>query len=208
MATARLLMADLDNNGGLDLIVSTPAAGRVWLSDAQGHFRLLSQPLPGRMFAVAELTGDGKLDLLGLSETGQPLRLVNQGTKDYFWLTLRPRAVPSREMGGSTTFALGGEVEVRAGLLFQKQPITGPMLHFGLGEHRTADVARILWPNGDVQAEFDAASQPGGGGPATLEGIVSLGLRLRRHRRCASSRTSSGAHRWDCASTPRIRPAC
>ncbi len=154
VASARLLVADVDNNGGLDLIVSIPTAGRIWLSDARGDFRLLNHPLPGRIFSVAELTGDGKLDLLGLSETGQPLRLVNQGTKGYFWLTLRPHAVPVPGDGRINAFALGGEVDVRAGLLFQKQPITGPILHFGLGEHRAADVARIIWPNGDVQAEF------------------------------------------------------
>jgi hypothetical protein len=103
---------------------------------------------------VADLTGDGRLDVLGLSETGQPLRLVTQGTKDYFWLTLRPRAVHAPGDGRINAFAFGGEVDVRAGLLFQKQPIAGPLLHFGLGDHRTADVARIIWPNGDVQAEF------------------------------------------------------
>jgi len=155
VAGARLLIADMDNNGGLDLVASIPAAGRVWLSDAQGEFRPLNIPLPGLMFSALELTGDGKLDLLGLSETGQPIRLVNQGTKNYFWLTLQPRAVPVPGDGRINSFALGGEVEVRAGLLFQKQPITGPTLHFGLGEHRTADVARIIWPNGDVQAEFE-----------------------------------------------------
>jgi tetratricopeptide (TPR) repeat protein len=154
VASARLLVADVDNNGGLDLLVSLPAGGRVWLSDAQGNFRPLDHPLPGRIFTVAELTGDGRLDLLGLSETGQPLRLVNQGTKAYSWLTLRPRAVPAPGDGRINSFAVGGEVDIRAGLLFQKQPITGPILHFGLGEQRTADVARIIWPNGDVQAEF------------------------------------------------------
>jgi tetratricopeptide (TPR) repeat protein len=154
VATPHLLVADLDNNGGFDLIVSLPAAGRVWLSDARGTFQLLDHPLPGRIFSVAELTGDGRLDLLGLSETGEPLRLVNRGTKDYSWLTLRPRAVPVPGDGRINSFGVGGEVDVRAGLLFQKQPITGTILHFGLGEQRTADVARIIWPNGDVQAEF------------------------------------------------------
>jgi len=154
-ASARLLIADMDNNGGLDLIASIPTAGRVWLGDAQGEFRPLNKPLPGLTFSVSELTGDGKLDLLGLSETGQPIRMVNQSTKNYFWLTLQPRAVPVPGDGRINSFGLGGEAEVRAGLLFQKQPITGPMLHFGLGEQRTADVARIIWPNGDVQAEFE-----------------------------------------------------
>jgi hypothetical protein len=154
VATPRLLLADMDNNGGLDLIASLPADGRLWLSEVQGGLRLLDRPLPGRIFAVADLTGDGKLDLLGLSETGQPLRLVNQSTKNYAWLTLRPRATPAPGDGRINAFALGGEVDVRAGLLYQKQPITVPLLHFGLGEQRTANIARIVWPNGDVQAEF------------------------------------------------------
>ena len=154
VATPRLLVADMDNNGGLDLIASLPTAGRLWLSDTQGDFRLLDHSLPARVLSVAELTGDGRLDLLGVSEAGQPLRLANQGTKDYFWLTLRPRAVAVPGDGRINTFGLGGEIDVRAGLLFQKQPITGPLLHFGLGEHRTADVARLIWPNGDVQSEF------------------------------------------------------
>lgn len=154
VAAARLLVADMDNNGSLDLIVALPTAGRVWLSDTPGSFRLLDQSLPGHLTTVADLTGDGRLDLLGLSNTGQPLRLVNRGTRGYFWLTLRPRAVPTPGDGRINAFALGGEVDVRAGLLFQKQPITGPLLHFGLGEQPAVDVARIIWPNGDVQAEF------------------------------------------------------
>jgi Tfp pilus assembly protein PilF len=154
VAMARLLVADVDNNGALDLIASIPAGGHIWLSHAPGILHSLDHPLPGLVFSVAELTGDGKLDLLGLSETGQPLRLVNQGTKDYSWLTLRPRAAPVPGDGRINSFALGGEVDVRAGLLYQKQPITAPLLHFGLGEYRTANVARIIWPNGDVQAEF------------------------------------------------------
>jgi hypothetical protein len=158
VATARLLVADMDNNGGLDLLASIPVGGRIWLSNTPGEFLPLDHPLPGLVFSVAELTGDGKLDLLGLSEAGQPLRLVNQGGKDYAWLSLRPRAVHVPGDGRINSFALGGEVDVQAGLLFQKQPITGPMLNFGLGEHHTANVTRIVWPNGEVQAEFQLRS--------------------------------------------------
>ena len=45
VATPRLLVADVDNNGSLDLIASLPAGGRVWLSDARGDFQPLAQPL-------------------------------------------------------------------------------------------------------------------------------------------------------------------
>ncbi len=37
----------------------------------------------------------------------------------------------------------------------QKQPITGPQLHFGLGEQTRTDVVRVVWPNGTMRAEFD-----------------------------------------------------
>ena len=46
------------------------------------------------------LTGDGRLDLLGLSATGQPVRFVNRGTKPYHWQVVRPageRQSPRRQ---------------------------------------------------------------------------------------------------------------
>ena len=45
-------------------------------------------------------------------------------------------------------------MDLRAGLLVQKQPITAPQLHFGLGEQGGTDVVRIFWPNGMENAEF------------------------------------------------------
>jgi len=33
-------------------------------------------------------------------------------------------------------------IEIRSGLLVQKQPITGPQLHFGLGEQTETEVVR------------------------------------------------------------------
>jgi hypothetical protein len=37
----------------------------------------------------------------------------------------------------------------------QKQLVTGPIVHFGLGDQTGADVVRIVWPNGAVRAEFE-----------------------------------------------------
>ena len=50
---------------------------------------------------------------------------------------------------------MGGEVEIRSGLLTQKQILTGQPGHFGLGTRTSIDVARIFWPNGIMQADFD-----------------------------------------------------
>src|SRR4029450_10280221 len=55
------------------------------------------------------------------------------------------------------SFGVGGQMEIRSGLLTQKQLIMGPTVHFGLGTRTAIDVARITWPNGVVQADFDRA---------------------------------------------------
>ena len=156
--TARLLAADLDSNGGLDLIAATTAGTQIWLSDQESTFHALDEPLDVRVFDAAALTEGGRLDLIGLSEDGEPVRLVGEGAAAYSTLSIRPRATTAVGDRRVNPFGIGGEVEVRAGLLYQKQPITGPIVYFGLGDRSEADVARIIWPNGDAQAEFGLES--------------------------------------------------
>jgi Tfp pilus assembly protein PilF len=153
--TMRLLTADMDNNGGLDLIIAGNAGTEIWLSDAQGAFNRPTVSLDSRIFSTADFTNDGRLDLVGLSADGKALRLINRGTRNYHWQTIRPRAATATGDQRINSFGVGGELEVRAGLLFQKQAIAEPVVHFGLGEQTACDVARIVWPNGAVQAEFE-----------------------------------------------------
>ena len=149
-------VADLDNNGGLDLLFSEVAETRIWLNDGNGKFVLKQDSTPlGRAFDIADVNGDGRLDVLSLSSEDQPQQAINQGTKNYHWQIVRPRA--SNAVGDQriNPFGVGGEMEIRSGLLVQKQPITGPLLHFGLGDQASADVIRVVWPNGTVRAEFE-----------------------------------------------------
>jgi Tfp pilus assembly protein PilF len=160
---ARLLVADLDNNGAFDIVVARTSADSskagpgafVWLEDQNGNFSLMPKPLgPPAVFDVADLDGKGRLDMLGLSADGQPMRGPNRGARNYHWQTIRPRARQATGDQRINPFGVGGEMEIRSGLLVQKQPITGPQMHFGLGEQNGVDVVRISWPNGTLRAEF------------------------------------------------------
>ncbi len=158
----RLHAADLDNNGAVDLLLApvAPNAGDpsgvlIWLGNGDQKFTPLAQPAgPARVFAVADVNSDGRLDLLGLSAAGQAQQALNQGSKTYQWQILRPRARQATGDQRINSFGIGGEMELRSGLMLQKQPITAPQLHFGLGEQGGADVVKILWPNGMENAEF------------------------------------------------------
>ncbi len=155
-----LFATDLDNSGSLDLTISFSGApdNALWLADASGNFKQITSAAGSRVFSIADLNGDGRLDLLGLNAEGQPVRLTNRGSKNYHWQKVRPRAKQAVGDQRINSFGVGGEMEIRAGLLVQKQLITGPLVHFGLGEQTNADVIRIVWPNGSVRAEFDIKS--------------------------------------------------
>ena len=59
-------------------------------------------------------------------------------------------------------------------------------VHFGLGSRTAIDVARIVWPNGVMQAEFDTRRRSGRRRRAATEGLVPVGVRLTTGPACAS----------------------
>ena len=158
-ASANLLVADFDNNGGLDLLVGDD---QLFLGGAQGGFSPLAARPEVISPSVVDVNGDGRLDLVGLPSRAEesykapikPVQLINRSMKNYHWQTIRTRGAKSFGDQRINSFGIGGEIEIRSGLLTQKQVITSPILHFGLGDNAQTDVARIVWPNGSVQAEF------------------------------------------------------
>jgi cytochrome c-type biogenesis protein CcmH/NrfG len=161
--SVRLICADLDNNGGVDLLASGAMGTLVWLAEGAGKFALLPGVLPERVFAAVNLHDTGYLYLLALDSNGKPMSYAYpaQRTKHYHSITVRPRAAAGVPRGDSriNSFGVGGTVEVRTGRLVQKVPITGPEVHLGIGADKQAQVVRVDWPNGTFQVEFEV--EPG-----------------------------------------------
>ena len=143
-----LFIADLDNNGALDLVFGE----RAYLASETAYHSL---DLKARVTGVADLTGDGRLDLLGVSDAGEALQLVNRGDLAYHWQAIRPVGGKALGDGRINALGLGAEVELRSGAFYQKQVVMDPVVHFGLGTYTRADLVRIVWPNGMPQVAFD-----------------------------------------------------
>jgi hypothetical protein len=158
LGEARLLVADLDNNGAFDVVVASldPAKGTyVWLGDQKGVFTPLAKPVTNfSSLGGGDITADGRLELIGLNGDGAVTQATGHGSENYHWQVVRPHAVQAVGDQRINPFGVGGEIEIRSGFLVQKQPIQGPQLHFGLGKQPETEVVRVIWPNGTVRAEF------------------------------------------------------
>jgi tetratricopeptide (TPR) repeat protein len=152
---ARIFAGDFDLNGGIDILVSSGATAQILLSNETGVLAALPLAIPLAVQDVADLDADGRLDLLGLDAKKRAATLLGSGTQPYNFQFIRPRAKSIEGDGRLNSFGVGGSVELRVGTLFQKQLIAGPLVHFGIGPAKAVNAARLLWPNGVAQAEFD-----------------------------------------------------
>jgi tetratricopeptide (TPR) repeat protein len=153
----RLLVADLDNNGALDLIAAARGASQLWLADQSHRLAVLPMAPQAEIFAAVDRNGDGRIDLAAIA-MGRPVWLMGGGgTAAYHWKLIRPRGQAAAGDQRINSFGAGGEISVRSGLTVQTQLMSGTPVHFGLGTRTGIDVARIVWPNGNAQAEFGTA---------------------------------------------------
>lgn len=154
VGNTNLFIVDIDNNGALDLILSTVDFTTIWLGDENRNPVRYENELRGGIVNIFDVNGNDRLDMLGVTENLEPFQLSNEGTKPYFARLIRARA--SGDLGDQriNSFGIGGEMDIRSGLLYQKALISSPIIHFGLGEYEEAEMLRIIWPNGSVQTEF------------------------------------------------------
>jgi enediyne biosynthesis protein E4 len=112
------------------------------------------RPMSARGTAVADIDGDGALDLVVVDIDG-PVRVFRNVLPARHWIAIEPRPAP-----GDSRPVLGARVTVTAGDRAQTQPYwvspsyaSGSLvpLHFGLGEADAAEV-EIVWPGGEKQS--------------------------------------------------------
>jgi lipoprotein NlpI len=160
---------DYDNDGLLDLL--TVAGGRVRmfrntgaerLTDTTGAARLAAltpdEASAVQSVALGDLDGDGDTDMAVRTTTGGLRVWRNDGGNQNVSLRVRLAARVSNRSG------VGAKLELRAGSLRQTLdtsasfPAGAPAdVVFGLGSRQTADVVRVLWPSGILQAEMSGA---------------------------------------------------
>ncbi len=155
---------DYDNDGLLDLLALTPAGPRLWRHvgaswtdvSAPALKTLASSKEPPVGATAGDLDQDGDVDLVVRFSNGRLGVWRNDDATGHSSLRVR---LASRVSNRS---AIGAKVEVRAGSLRDRlevssasPPVAPAGLQFGLGARPRADVVRVLWPAGILQAETD-----------------------------------------------------
>jgi hypothetical protein len=145
--------ADLENRGVLDAV----SAG-VLRNEGGTKFRpaeAAGLPAGRTAIAAADFDSDGRVDLVVAGAGGAVHRALNQTALKSGWSRVKLNGVKNLKL------APGAEVEVKAGVLYQKLVYAGTPLHFGLRDRRQIDTIRITWPNGLIQNETNQKSGVG-----------------------------------------------
>jgi VCBS repeat protein len=172
---------DYDNDGLLDLLTWSADGphmfrnlGREWSDVTGAAVRVpaggnLAQLVSARQLALADLDGDGNTDLV----TGGASALSlwrNSGDGRHRSLAVQLKGRVSNRLG------VGSKIQLRAGSLSGRletsaaTPAVAPgNVVFGLGRHPGADVVRILWPSGILQAEAAAGQSSTLPSPLAIE---------------------------------------
>ena len=160
------LFLDYDNDGLLDLVTLAGDGPRLFRNVGRGEWldttadAALDQRSPGdsafHAMTAGDIDQDGDQDIVVRLSSGEVRVWRNDAPPARRSLSVRLAGRVSNRSG------IGARIEIRAGSLRQMleatsstPAVTPAGALFGLGTRRAADVVRVLWPSGTLQAETD-----------------------------------------------------
>jgi len=167
---------DYDNDGLLDLLTWSSEGPRVFRNTGRRWSDVTASAVPlrgvttparrsadiltlrgARALALGDVDGDGRTDMVTALGGAVTLWRNNGDSRRHSARVRLTGTVSNRS-------AVGAKVQLRAGSLSAQldtaaatPPVAPADLVFGLGSRAAADVVRVLWPSGILQAETPAA---------------------------------------------------
>lgn len=151
-----LSSADLDNDGFIDLATWCNKKLVIHRGGPQATFQEFSESPVDLPSEISECTpvdfdSDGDIDLIVVCENSVEV-LINEGGNANNWIDIPIRAETAQQAQKPNErvniHGVGSLLELRSGLAYQPQVVTGRTTHFGLGKQKQVDSARVLWTNG------------------------------------------------------------
>jgi Flp pilus assembly protein TadD len=142
----------VEYEGGKTLIYRDQLGGKYAASPGTPH--TVEPPafgLPVSAFAEADFDGDGGVDAVAVGTDGN-IYFVRNETPKRSYLRVQLAGVKNAKL------APAAEVEIKAGLIYEKKMYTGVPLVFDLEDKPEADMVRISWANGLIQSEKNQAA--------------------------------------------------
>ena len=159
---------DFDGDGHQDLLVAgvnadaTKSGVKLFHNDTTKGYSDVSHLLPKTVMQATQIktvdfNADGDEDIFLAGPAGVQLVRNDGGSRANFMQV--QLAGLSYGNSKNNRLGIGAQIELKAGDLYQRKTVTGPVTEFGIGNRKRLDVVRIVWPNGVPQTIVDPSSR-------------------------------------------------